>query len=131
MATIKRFEDIEAWQLSRALNKEIWQVINCGTFSKDWGLKDQINRSSGSVADNIAEGYGRRGTKEFIHFLSISSGSNDEVRSQLYRALDRNHIDQKTFEHLNQSSVKVGYKIHNFITYLKNCEIKGQKFNFG
>ena len=131
MATIKRFEDIEAWQLARGLCKEIWGIINNGTFSKDWGLKDQISRSSGSVMDNIAEGYGRRGTKEFIHFLSISSASNDEVRSQLYRALDRGHIDKATFDRLNQMSIKNGWKIHNFISYLKDCEIRGQKFNFG
>ena len=130
MATIKRFEDIEAWQLARVLCKEIWSIASNGSFSKDWGLKDQINRSSGSVMDNIAEGYGRRGTKEFIHFLSISSGSNDEVRSQLYRALDRGHIDQNTFDRLTQMSTKNAWKIHNFITYLKDCEIKGQKFKF-
>ena len=128
MASIKRFEDIEAWVLARQLSNEIWEETNKGTLANDWGLKRQINRASGSIMDNIAEGYGRGGNKEFINFLSIARASNDEVRSQLYRALDRKHIDETKFEQLYKLSVKVGVKINNFMGYLRTTEIKGQKF---
>ncbi|MEN0051892.1 MAG: four helix bundle protein, partial [Bacteroidota bacterium] len=82
MTTFKRFEEIEAWRLARELENKIWKCSNDGTFGKDYGLKNQINRSTGSVMDNIAEGFGRGGNKEFIQFLCISRASNDEVRSQ-------------------------------------------------
>ena len=128
MATIKRFEDIEAWELGRQLSVEIWDETNKETLANDWGLKRQINRASGSIMDNIAEGFGRGGNKEFINFLGIARASNDEVRSQLYRTLDRKHIDETNFERLYKLSVKVGVKINNFMEYLRTSEIKGQKF---
>ncbi len=75
MATIQIFEDLKVWQKSRILSSEIFDLTTAGTFSKDFGLKDQINRSSGSIMDNIAEGFGRKGNAEFINFLTYSNGS--------------------------------------------------------
>ena len=69
MATWKSFEDIEVWHLAREFCKDIFRVINYDELKKDFRLKDQINGSSGSIMDNIAEGYGRGGNKEFIQFL--------------------------------------------------------------
>ena len=89
MSTIKNFEDLKVWQKSRILCQQIFEIIEEKNFSKDYKLKDQINGSSGSVMDNIAEGFGRQGNNEFINFLTISNGSVMEVKSQLYRALDR------------------------------------------
>lgn len=89
---IKKFEDLGVWQEARELCKEIFNLISEGDFSKDYALINQINRSSGSVMDNIAEGFGRSGNKEFIQYLSISKASCMEVKSQLYRALDRNYL---------------------------------------
>ena len=89
MATFSSFEEIEAWKLSRVLANKIYKVSMDGSFSRDYKLKDQINGSSGSVMDNIAEGFERDGTREFIQFLAIAKGSIGETRSQLYRALDR------------------------------------------
>lgn len=129
MATINHFKDIEAWKLSRQLCKEIWTIINQGTFAKDWGLRDQINRSSGSTMDNIAEGFGRGGNSEFIQFLYISRASNNEVQSQLIRAYDRQHIDQKQFQHLYKLAQQAGGKTGSFIDYLKSTNLKGHKFN--
>ena len=88
MTFIRRFEDIEAWQKGRHLCKKIREVTNIGDFQRDFSLKDQIRRSSGSIMDNIAEGFGRDGNREFIQYLSCSKGSANEVQSQLYRALD-------------------------------------------
>jgi four helix bundle protein len=86
MATIKKFEDIEAWQKARVLCQEIYRISREGQFAKDFALRNQICASSGSIMDNIAEGFERGGRKEFIQFLGIAKGSSGEVKSQLYRA---------------------------------------------
>ena len=68
MATIRRFEDLEAWKKARELAKEVWKLSNQGSFAKDYKLKDQINSACGSTMDNIAEGFGRAGRAEFVNF---------------------------------------------------------------
>ena len=97
MATFKSFVEIESWKSSRELCKMIFSQINSPVFSKDFALKDQINRASGSIMDNIAEGSGRGGNKEFVLFLGYSNGSCSEVQSQLIRAMDRNYISKDNF----------------------------------
>ncbi len=129
MATIKKFEDLEIWQLSRTLAIEIFDLYTASEqFSKDYKLKDQINGSSGSVMDNIAEGFERNSRNEFVQFLSFSKGSSGEVKSQLYRALDRKYISQEIFEHLYKKAGKIGNKTGAFIKYLNSSEFKGTKF---
>jgi four helix bundle protein len=125
MATVKRFEDLEIWQIAREQANELWKIYIEGTFSRDFELKNQISRSSGSVMDNIAEGFERTGNKEFINFLLIAKASNGEVRSQLYRAFDRNHITKETFEILIMKTETLSKKITSFIKYLKDSELKG------
>ncbi len=107
MATIKAFEDIEAWQKARQFCKEIYKLTLEGSFAKDFSLRDQINRSSGSIMDNIAEGFERGSKNEFIQFLSYSKGSAGETRSQLHRAFDRNYITETTFQKLNEESQEI------------------------
>lgn len=128
MATIKTFEDLEVWQKARVLANEIWNRTLNNSFSKDFSLRDQINRSSGSIMDNIAEGFERGGNKEFIQFLSYSKGSCGEVRSQLYRAKDRNHINEAEFNTLVVQAAEVGKQIGGFMNYLSQSEIKGTKY---
>jgi len=128
MATIKRFEDIDAWQKARKLSKEIYDITNIGKFSKDYDLKNQIRRASGSVMDNIAEGFERGGKGEFIQFLGISKGSCGEVRSQLYRALEQEYIEKEKFDKLYDFSNEISKMIKGLITYLNNTSIKGQKY---
>lgn len=128
MATILRFEDLEIWKKARILCNTIYPLTNTGNFKKDFKLRDQINGSSGSVMDNIAEGFERDGKNEFRQFLSISKGSCGEVRSQLYRALDRNHITKEQFDKLKIQSEDISKQINNFIKYLNSSEIKGTKY---
>ncbi len=126
--TIERFEDLDIWKEARELTKIIFEITSQEPFSKDFRFRDQIRSASGSVMDNIAEGFGRGGNKEFINFLSISKGSVDEVRSQSYRAFDFNYITQEILDDLIIRTIKQTKKTTNFITYLKKSERKGPKF---
>ena len=87
MATLNNFEDLEIWKLAREICKDIYIIINYKEFSKDSGLVRQINNSSGSIMDNIAEGFEREGNKEFGQFLSYSKGSCGECRFSTYQSI--------------------------------------------
>lgn len=91
-------------------------------------LKDQINGSSGSVMDNIAEGFGRQGNNEFINFLTIANGSVMEVKSQLYRAFDRSYFTKDKFEELSLQTDEISKMIFGLIAYLGKSDFRGQKF---
>ena len=79
MPTFRHFDDIEAWQRARELTKVVYQLSGRGQFAKDFGLRDQIRRATVSIMANIAEGFERDGTGEFIQFLAIAKGSAAEV----------------------------------------------------
>lgn len=95
MATITNFEELEIWKTARALNKEIIELVKIDNVQKDFRFKDQIKAASGSVMDNIAEGFERESRLEFINFLSYSKGLIGEVKSQLYRGIDMNYWLEK------------------------------------
>lgn len=128
MATVKRFEDLVIWQNSRELCKFINQLTEKGKFKYNYSLKDQICRSSGSIMDNIAEGFERGGNKEFINFLTYSKGSSGEVRSQTYRAFDIGLISEVDFDFLIKETNSLSERFGKFISYLRNTEFKGVKF---
>ncbi|MDR3262007.1 MAG: four helix bundle protein [Tannerella sp.] len=129
MATVKRFEELELWQKARMFCRNIFRITNYVKFSQDFRLKDQIRASSGSIMDNIAEGFERSGNKEFVQFLYIAKGSCGESRSQLYRALDFEYLPNDEFGLLQQEAIDLSQNISNFIKYLKNSEMKGYKYN--
>jgi four helix bundle protein len=124
-----RFEDITIWQDSRTINKDVWELIINSGLQHDYALRNQISRSSGSIMDNIAEGFERDGNKEFTYFLSESKASCGELRSQLYRYLDRGYLTIEEFEEMNIKTINASRKIKTLMTYLKNSSMKGSKFN--
>jgi len=128
MAKIEKFEDLQVWQLARDVSLHIWFLIENTPLGRDYELKNQMSRSSGSVMDNIAEGFERNGNKEFIHFLSIAKGSCGELRSHLYRAFDRKHISFEQFTELAAKAEFQNKKIGAFISYLRSSDYKGVKF---
>jgi four helix bundle protein len=111
MSTFQNFEDIEAWQKARELTKRVYDISDAGAFARDFGLRDQMRRAAVSVMSNIAEGFERSGTAEFVQFLSAAKGSAGEVRAQLYVALDRKYIDTSTFQELSQLAAKISRMI--------------------
>lgn len=127
--TVENLEDLEVWQLSRTISKKIYSATKKEPFSKDFRFRDQIRASSGSVMDNIAEGFGRGGTKELLNFLSIARGSNEEVRSQIYRAYDFEYIDGSQFDDLMSFANSISRMLSSWINYLKKTDIKGNKYN--
>jgi four helix bundle protein len=126
MATIRRFEELEVWQDARALCKKVRSLVN-EKMLKDFALKNQILGSSGSVMDNIAEGFERDGKKEFMNFLYIAKGSLGETRSQIYRALDSGYLDNTRYEELINDCLNLSGKLSNFIKYLRNSDHQGLK----
>lgn len=115
----KKFEDLEIWKDARFLVGEIYKITSKVKFSKDYGLKDQIQRAAVSIMNNIAEGFEREGNAEFIRFLSISKGSAGEVRSLLYVAKDLGYLNDEEFQLLFNSSVQLIKRISKLISYLR------------
>ena len=121
---ITRFEDIDAWQEARKLVKMVYDVIKKNAkFRKDFRLANQIQDAAVSAMSNIAEGFARRGNREFIQFLFISKSSAAEVQSQLYVALDQEYISQDDFERVYNQAEVVSKLDSGFIKYL-NSQLK-------
>ncbi|MCF8273874.1 MAG: four helix bundle protein [Flavobacteriaceae bacterium] len=128
MATIQRFEDLEIWQEARRLFNQIKDIIIETKLKNDFKLKDQIKGASGSVMDNIAEGFERDGNLEFRQFLSIAKGSAGETRSQLYRIFDSDYISEDKLKILVNEYEQLSKRIAAFISYLNKKDFKGNKF---
>jgi four helix bundle protein len=129
MGDIHKIEDLRVWQNARVLCKTIYTLTHKEGFEKDFRFVQQIRAAAGSIMDNIAEGYGRGGNKEFIQFLSIAKGSTQEVLSQLYRAYDVQHITEQEFIETKQLLNTISVMLHNLIEGLKQSDIKGSKYN--
>ena len=114
MATIKSFDELKMWQTSRVLNKNLFNVLADKDDRKYSFLINHLCKAGRSIMDNIAEGHGRHGNKEFINFLSYTTGSCDEIRSQLNRAMDFELISPEDFEELNKECIDVLSKISYF-----------------
>ncbi len=119
MATIKKFEEIEAWQKARLLVNNLYHITSKNPFSKDYALRDQLLRSSVSIMVNITEGFGRKSKKEFANYLNIAHASAAEVQSHLYIALDQNYIDKTLFNKLYQECGEISKMILGFQNYLR------------
>ena len=128
MATFKKFEEIECWKKARELTRSIYRVSNATAFARDFGLRDQIRRASVSIMSNIAEGYDRSGTKEFVHFLATAKGSAAEVRCQLYVAADQGYINDTALRELSELAAETGRMIGGLMNYLRSSSFKGTKF---
>ena len=117
---VSRFEELEIWKLARELYKYVFRITSLEPFCRDYKFRDQMRDSSGSISDNIAEGFERGGNKEFIQFLSISKGSCGETRNQSYRAFDSEYISQEVLDELPKRTDTLSRKTANLIISLKS-----------
>jgi len=115
---IERFEDIDAWQLARKLTRSVYRLTNKLKFSKDYGLKQQIQNAAGSAMHNIAEGFDSETNPEFIRFLRYAKRSCTEVQSELYVALDEKYISEDEFNYTYELAANTRAAIRGFINYL-------------
>jgi four helix bundle protein len=128
MATVQKFEDLSIWQKARIISKKVYQLTFTPPLSGDFRLKDQMRGSSGSIMDNIAEGFDRGSRLEFVNLLGVAKGETGELKSQLYRCLDVDYITKEIFEELYSEVDEVARMIAGFIEYLNTSTIKGNKF---
>ena len=112
---IQKFEDIESWQEAKKLTLTIYTLFSS---TKDFGFRDQIQRASVSIMNNIAEGFERQSDKEFKQFLYIAKGSSGEVRSMLSLAFELRYITASDFEKLTQQVVSISKLLSGFIKSL-------------
>jgi len=125
--TITKFEDLEIWKDARALSKKIREISHNSPLEKDYTLRNQVLGSSGSIMDNIAEGFERDGKKEFLQFLYIAKGSAGETRSQVHRIFDAGHISHEKHEELLSDCLTLSSRIAGFINYLAKSDYQGIK----
>lgn len=115
---IERFEDIKAWQEARTLTKHIYEITNKGKLMRDFGLRDQIQRSSVSIMANISEGFDSKSKTEFIQFLHYAKRSVSELQSHFYVVLDQGYIPVQEFNDLYKQTIYIKNLIGGFIRYL-------------
>jgi four helix bundle protein len=119
MATVNRFEDLEVWQRARVLANLIYNISASGSFAKDYGLRDQMQRAAVSILSNIAEGFEGYTQLLFIQFLARAKGSAGELRAQLYLALDRGYLSEEQFKEAFSQAETCSKQIARLIQYLE------------
>lgn len=128
MSTIQRFEDLVIWQKARLLSARVYSLTFITPVLRDNRFKEQIRGSSGSIMDNIAEGFERGSKLEFVNSLSIAKGETGELKSQLYRGLDNRYFSRDLFTELYSLADELTRMITSFISYLNRSGFRGQKF---
>jgi len=128
VATIRRFEDIEAWQKARQLTKAVYGLTTSGAISRDFALTNQIRRAALSIMANIAEGFERDGNKEFLQFLAVAKGSCGELRTHLCAGLDQRYITQEQHDLACEKAVEVSRMLSGLIRHLRETEMRGRKY---
>jgi four helix bundle protein len=126
MGSVEQFEDLGVWQEARQLLRTVYSASKQRAFYRDWGLREQIRRAAASTMSNIAEGFERGSKKEFIHFLTVAKGSNGEVRSQLYAALDQEYLSEAEFNSMRNSVALLSRRLSSFIHYLESYPVNAR-----
>ena len=115
---ISRFEDLDCWQVARTLTQSIYRQTSDGKFSRDYGLRDQMRRAAVSIMANIAEGFARKGSKEFGQFLFVAKASAAELQSHAYVALDQGYLGEPDFKEQYDKLDHVSRMLSNLIKHL-------------
>jgi len=111
----EKFEDLIVWQRAKQLAVVIFKKFE---LNRNYSLRDQIQRATVSISNNIAEGFERKGNKELKHFLFIAKGSCGEVRSMLHLSLELNYIPKDEYESLLDEALTISKMLSAFIKTL-------------
>ena len=122
MASIKNFEELKAWQKARELTGYVYELARHNKFSRDYGLRDQIQRAASSAMYNIAEGFESGSDPEFVRFLKMARRSAGEVQSQLYLALDVGYVTEEERQKAYALATEVKRLINGMLTYLRRSD---------
>lgn len=112
---IEKFEDLIVWQRGKELGLLIYGVFR---ENRDYSFRDQIERATVSISNNIAEGFERKSDREFKQFLFIAKGSCGEVRSMLYLALDLGYLNVEIFQKAHQLCIEISRMLSGLIKKL-------------
>lgn len=116
---MQRFEDLIAWQKARVLAADVYRAVGQGAVSRDFGLRDQMQRAAVSIMANIAEGFERRSPADFARFLTIAKASCAELKSHFYLAMDVGYLNAEMFRKLHDQSEEVNRIIGGLKASLK------------
>jgi len=116
---VKRFEDLDAWKVSRELTRVIYTLTRADVMRRDFGFIDQVRRAAVSIMNNIAEGFERGSNKDFVKFLFIARGSAGEVRSMLYVARDQDYLSETEFSESYNLCVRTSQVCWGLIKHLQ------------
>ena len=131
MEKFKRFEEIQAWQLGKRVAIEVYKITDLGTFSRDFGLRNQIRRAAVSISSNVAEGNDRDGNREASHFLSIAKGSAAEVRSLLNVARDVGYLDEEDYRRVLKLCFRASGALEALRRSIGESDLQGRKYGTG
>jgi len=120
MSTAKRFEELEVWQKAKELTNLIYSLSSSSSFSRDFGLRDQMRRASVSIMSNIAEGFESQTQALFVQYLWRAKGSAGELRSQLYIAFEQAHLSKDEFQAAFSLVEICSKQLARFIQYLES-----------
>ena len=119
MSGNESFENLVVWQKAMHLVVKVYQLCQQDPLSKDWGMRDQMQRSAVSIPANIAEGYERGSRKEYVHFLTISKGSSGELRCLLTVACQLDYVSKKVGDAVINDAVEISKMLRGLINSLR------------
>ncbi len=120
MATSRSYQDLFVWQKAMDLVERTYRVTRDWPKDELYGLTNQVRRASVSIPANIAEGQGRGGQKEFLHFLMIANGSLYELETHLLIAQRLCYVDAPICMSLSSQAAEVGRLLHGLIRSIRD-----------
>ncbi|MEE9311202.1 MAG: four helix bundle protein [Planctomycetota bacterium] len=119
MASFERYQEINAWQKARVLMQKVCDLFRDDKLRREFWIKDQMLRSTLSIMNNIAEGFGRSSKKEFARFLDIAKASALETQSMVYVVQDIGHVSEATTEGIYTLADEIIRMISSLTRYLR------------
>jgi len=119
MSSINTFRDLIVWQKSMTMVTEVYSITKCFPSTENFGLTAQLRRSAISIPSNIAEGYGRRSTGDYLRFLQIALGSLFELQTQIEIVFNLLYIDKMVFDKSTDKTSEIDRMLSSLISKLK------------